>query len=247
MFRLVKRDKRRERITLTPLGGIVLGCLIVLAGSLIAMGWRGATHSLTPLTTPVPGQETLYPITWHPQMKKGPGGITLWVVSDSSVKEDVKRHYLEAFAWLHSSSHRDPSLVEHYYQDIPTSGGESTNIVGVVRRLIELRQREMEERKAVTVWSPRERYLGIMNSSPDGRRVYLVDVWGEGAKVSWRDTVSGAIISEHDLPPQKKIAAMIFDSSDGRWKVGRVTEFPLADSTSEMALYESWWGTLSRE
>jgi len=243
MFRLVKRDRRRQTIALTPLGGILAVCLLVLAGSLIIMGWRGVSQSLVLVATPIPGPEDPFPITWQVEVKSGPPkGDPVGVVKDEGVAEQVKRHYLEAFHWLYESPQEaDPSETARYFKDTSWGKGSTTyrtNIVAGTRQGVS----QMQEMEAVPILSLGDRHLQVMNFSPDGRRVYLVDRQVEGGVSRWVERGSGEVVREMAVPPEVLVNLMVYDGTDGRWKIGAVETIPLPPGAeTDVRFYERVW------
>ena len=217
---------------------LLIGC------ALLSSRTPSALEPLAPLTPTPSASEPDAPSQTGPLEAEGevmePGAETDVEWEEQAVLEEewqtqVRRHYLEAWAYLYQETPPDPARVEYYFQDVSWPGDdlflhqrtvvESMRIVVTNLAGVEWKDIHEVSRRKVTV--------GPLSSAEEEELVEVVDYVLESV-IHLTNVNTGEVI-EGDVPVSSHVnrALLVYDEGDGRWKIGGFRQIILPKDPEE--------------
>lgn len=235
-------DRRRRRWRLKPLAVMILVVAGLLLGGLAAWGVSRITRAqeVQPLVVdatpiPTPTSASGHPIAWTVRLERDADGNLIGRVDDPRVVQVVVDDFLEAFAWAFQSEvpHNEADATR-YFAPRPKDTGDwvfepDPQWWFGLEDMQEMLDRERDPGVlSVLVLKGGAWKVEIVRFSTDGARaVVRAQYEGGVCRGKFVNVATGEVMTTIERPCARYTAGMVYDPSDGRWKIATLRQnFP---------------------
>lgn len=246
---LVSVDRRRRRWRLRPIALVILGVVGVLLVASLAWGFSRIKRAMAirPVPTPVAtlpaaeGGDTIptsvpepYPVTWDVRRGQDAEGRAVGIVSDPAVREAVVRGFLEAHDWVYrSESPHNLDVVGRYFASLPEGSADWVFQpdegwwLGLESVQADIATQSEQGVLLRTVTAGGEWDAEIERFSTNGKRAVVRARYTGECSLEVLNTQTGewSEAQSQDNECWDFVAGMVYDTTDGRWKIATLRQF----------------------